>query len=558
MANKVDALAGTILPSSKLINVPKLITQYYSNIPDPHIPNQRILFGTSGHRGSSQNTTFNEWHILAITEAICLYRKKNDITGPIFLGFDTHALSFPAFVSAMEVLAAHKVDVMIAKDNEYTPTPVVSHAILSYNKKHNHGLADGIIVTPSHNPPHYGGFKYNPPSGGPASVEITTWIQNKANEILEHQLKEVKRIRYEDALHSDTLHYYDFITHYVDDLHHVIDMAIIKNTNIHIGVDPLGGAGINYWDVIKERYGLNLSVINREVDPSFYFIPADWDGSIRMDPASPYAMKSLVESKNKFDIIFACDTDHDRHGIVSHKAGLLSPNHYLSVAAFYLLKHRLNWPKQSAIGKTVVTTEMLNHIANKLKHNILEFPVGFKWFVPGLIDHTLTFCCEASAGAAFNRFDGDLWTTDKDGLTAGLLAAEITAKQQCDIADIYQDLEKEFGEMYYAHQNRKVNYLQKQKLVTISLNQLSFTKLAGDKIDHIVTQSLANQQPIDGIKITSQQGWFVVRASGTEDMIEICAESYKSKQHLQCILNDAQNFVDQLLTEISINKESIE
>ncbi|MBV8802752.1 MAG: alpha-D-glucose phosphate-specific phosphoglucomutase [Gammaproteobacteria bacterium] len=546
IATEANTCVGKLPTDSMLINVPKLIASYYTEKPDISIPAQRVIFGTSGHRGSSLNNSFNEWHILAITQAICLYRKKNGITGPLFLGIDTHALSIPAFRSAMEVLSANQIEVMLASSDEYTPTPVISHAILAYNRIYQ-DLADGIIVTPSHNPPYDGGFKYNPPSGGPANIHITTWIQNKANDLLEKKLKDIKRISFEQALQASTTHRYDYLNNYINDLKNVVDMDVIKKANIHIGVDPLGGAGVHYWEPIAELYKLNLTIVNKKIDPTFYFVPVDWDGEIRMNPASPYAMKSLIDIKEKFDIAFACDTDHDRHGIVSPHSGLISTNHYLSIASFYLFMHRTKWSKKAALGKTVVTTHMLNNIAQQAHRQIVDVPVGFKWFVDGLLDGTLNFCGESSAGAVFNRMNGDVWTTDKDGIIAGLLSAEITAQYDCDISEIYTSFEKEFGKMYSDQRNTKATLAEKEKLANLSKENIHFTTLAGDKIESILTQAPGNHQPIQGIKVVSKNGWFVARASGTESIYEICAESFKSPDHLQMILDEAQTMVNKVL-----------
>ncbi|MGB6976104.1 MAG: alpha-D-glucose phosphate-specific phosphoglucomutase, partial [Gammaproteobacteria bacterium] len=421
MARKVSPFAGKPAKIAMLIDVPKLITAYYTEVPDPSIMEQRVLFGTSGHRGCAFNKTYNEWHILAISQAICLFRMQHKIDGPLFLGIDTHALSVPAFASTLEVLSANGVEVMISERDEYTPTPVISHAILTYNRARTTGFADGIVITPSHNPPHDGGFKYNPPHGGPANLEITNWIEKKANEFLENKLNGIKRISFSKALHATTTHRYDYLTSYVNDLGSVIDMDAIRSANIHLGVDPLGGAGVHYWEPIAERYGLNLTVVNKIVDPTFRFMTVDWDGQIRMNPASPYAMAKLVKLKDRFDIAFACDTDHDRYGIVTRQTGLLPPNHYFSVAIFYLFKHRAKWPKSKAVGKTIVCSQMIDRITAKLGHALYEVPVGFKWFVDGMLDGSLGFCGEESAGASLSRLDGSVWTTDKDGIVPALL-----------------------------------------------------------------------------------------------------------------------------------------
>ena len=548
MTGKVSPLAGKPAPLSLLVNVPRLVTAYYTEVPDPSIQKQRVLFGTSGHRGSAFDKSFNEWHILAISQAICLYRKHHKIDGPLYLGIDTHALSAPAFASALEVLAANGVEVMISSQGEYTPTPVISHAILTYNRGRTSGLADGIVITPSHNPPRDGGFKYNPPTGGPAGLEVTSWIEKKANEFLENKLNGVKRVLYEQALHAATTHRHDYLNHYINDLVNVIDVEAIRSAKIHIGVDPLGGAGVHYWEPIAERYGLDLTVVNKVVDPTFRFMTVDWDGQIRMNPASPYAMVDLVKLKDRFDIAFACDTDHDRHGIVTPKAGLLAPNHYLSVAIFFLFQHRPHWPKAKAVGKTVVTTQMIDHVTAKLKHRLYEVPVGFKWYVDGLVNGSLQFCGEESAGAAFSRLDGTVWTSDKDGIVPGLLAAEISAKLDRDIGDIYHDFENEYGAIFSAHNNTKANAQQKEKLKKLAASDVMHADLAGDQIEHILTKAPGNDAPIDGLKVISKNGWFVARPSGTEDIYEVYAESFQSEDHLQRILSEAQAIVNNALS----------
>ena len=446
---EVSPFAGKPAEASMLVNVPRLVTAYYTEMPDPSVPEQRVAFGTSGHRGSAFEKAFNEWHILAISQAICLYREQKKIDGPLFLGMDTHALSVPALASALEVLAANGVEVMIAQGDEYTPTPAVSHAILTYNRGRKTGLADGIVITPSHNPPHDGGFKYNSPNGGPAESAVTAWIEAKANEFLENGLLGLKRIPFEKALRAPTTHRHDYLNAYITDLANVIDMDAIRAAKISMGVDPLGGAGVHYWGPIAERYGLNLTVVNEAVDPTFRFMTVDWDGQIRMDPSSPYAMQRLIGLKDRFEIAFACDTDHDRHGIVTRSGGLLAPNHYLSVAIFYLFQHRPKWRKEAAVGKTVVSSQMIDRVTAKLGRKLYEVPVGFKWFVDGLLDGSLGFGGEESAGASFVRLDGSVWTTDKDGIVPALLAAEITARMGRDPGEIYRELTREFGEPLY-------------------------------------------------------------------------------------------------------------
>jgi phosphoglucomutase len=547
MIRNISPLAGKPAPIDLLVDIPKLVTAYYTEIPDPAIVNQRVLFGTSGHRGTAFDKAFNENHILAITQAICLFRTKNNINGPLFLGQDTHALSAPAFASALEVLAANGVQVMISERNEYTPTPVISHAILTYNRGRTAGYADGIVITPSHNPPNDGGFKYNPPAGGPANQEITSWIEQKANEILENKLQNIKRIPFEKALNADTTHRHDYLNHYVNDLGNVIDMEQIRSSNIHLGVDPLGGAGVHYWEPIAERYHLNLTVVNEVVDPTFRFMTVDWDGQIRMDPSSRFAMVKLIELKDKFDIAFACDTDYDRHGIVTRKSGLLPPNHYLSVACDYLLKHRLKWKKSKAIGKTIVTTQMLDRIAAKLGHRLYEVPVGFKWYVDGLLDDSLGFCGEESAGATLSRIDGSVWTTDKDGLAVALLSAEITACLGRDIADVYHDLETEFGKTFFEAVNTQASPAQKKILSQLSASQIKSTDFAGEKIESIITKAPGDNEAIGGVKVITKDGWFVARPSGTEDIYRIYAESFHDENHLKRMLTEAQKIVDAAL-----------
>jgi phosphoglucomutase len=544
---KISPFAGKPAEPAMLVNVPKLVTAYYSETPDPSEPAQRVAFGTSGHRGSAFDKAFNEWHILAISQAICLYRKKQNIDGPLFLGMDTHALSEPAIASALEVLAANGVEVMLATGDEYTPTPAVSHAILTHNRGRKTGLADGIVITPSHNPPHDGGFKYNPPHGGPAEPAITDWIQAKANEFLETHLRGVGRIPYDKALRASTTHRHDFLDAYTKDLANVIDMEVIRGAKISLGVDPLGGAGVHYWGPIAERYGLNLTVVNKEVDPTFRFMTVDWDGQIRMDPSSPYAMQRLIGLKDKFTIAFACDTDHDRHGIVTKSAGLLPPNHYLSVAIFYLFQHRPKWRKDAAIGKTLVSTQMIDRVATKLGRKLYEVPVGFKWFVPGLLDGSLGFGGEESAGACFLRLDGSVWTTDKDGIIPALLAAEITARMGRDPGEIYHDLTHEFGESFCDRDQAPATPEQKVLLAKLSPEQVKITELAGEKIQTVLTHAPGNGAPIGGIKVIAGSGWFAARPSGTESIYKIYAESFRGADHLRRIMEEAQTIVNKAL-----------
>ena len=553
---KISPLAGKPAESGRLVNVPRLVTAYYTGVPDYSVPEQRVAFGTSGHRGSAFENTFNEWHILAITQAICLYRKQHKISGPLFLGMDTHALSVPAMASALEVLAANAVDVMISERDEYTPTPVVSHAILTYNRGRKDGLADGIIITPSHNPPHDGGFKYNPPNGGPADTTVTDWIQAKANEFLEARLESVKRIPFERALHAPTTHRHNYLNAYVDDLGNVIDMDVIRGANIHLGVDPLGGAGVHYWRPIAERYGLNLTVVNEAVDPAFRFMTVDWDGQIRMDPSSPYAMQRLIQMKDRFDLAFACDTDHDRHGIVTKSAGLLPPNHYLSVAVSYLFQNRSEWHKDAAVGKTVVSTQMIDRITSRFGRKLYEVPVGFKWFVDGLLDGSLGFGGEESAGASFVRRNGSVWTTDKDGFIPCLLAAEIMARIGRDPGEIYRKLTGDFGEPVYNRAEAPATLEQKKVLANLSAREVASTDLAGETIQSIQTHAPGNGAPIGGLKVVTQDGWFAARPSGTENIYKIYAESFRGEDHLCRIMKEAQNIVNDALTAVLGNSQA--
>src|SRR5674476_121597 len=540
---KISPLAGKPVSPAMLVNVPRLVTSYYADVPDSSIPAQRVVFGTSGHRGSSFEHTFNEWHVLAISQAICRYRKRRGIDGPLFLGIDTHALSAPAYASALEVLAANDVEVMIARNDEYTPTPAVSHAILKYNRGRTAGLADGIVVTPSHNPPDNGGSKYNSPNGGPADETVTAWIEATANGFLKRKLKGVRRVPLSKALRVPTTHRYDFLRAYVSDLGQVIDMDVIRGGGIRMGVDPLGGAGVHYWAPIAERYGLNLNVTNNEVDPTFRFMTADWDGRIRMDPSSPYAMQSLIGIKDHFDVAFGCDTDHDRHGIVTRNAGLLPPNHYLAVAIDYLYRHRPRWPKQAALGKTIVSSQMIDRVTAKLGRKLYEVPVGFKWFVNGLLDGLLGFGGEESAGASFLRLNGSAWTTDKDGITSALLSAEISARMGRDPGEIYRELAREFGEPVYDRVEAPATPEQKQRLSKLSPQQVRSTDLAGEKIQSILTQAPGNAAAIGGLKVITENGWFAARPSGTEDIYKIYAESFREANHLHRIVAQAQSIV---------------
>jgi phosphoglucomutase len=542
---KVDPRAGQLAIASDLVDVPKLIAAYYEERPDPDVPEQRVVFGTSGHRGSSFEKTFNEWHILAITQAICLYRKQHKIDGPLFLGIDTHALSRPAVDSALEVLAAQGVDVMLAGREEYTPTPVISHAILTYNRGRTSGLADGVVITPSHNPPDTGGFKYNPPHGGPAGEKITAWIEGRANDCLAHQLKGVQRISIDKALAAQTTHRHDFLTAYVDDLRNVIDMDAIRASGISLAVNPLGGAGVHYWEPIAERYGLNLKVVNETVDPTFRFMTLDWDGKIRMDPSSEYAMQPLIALKDQFDLAVACDTDHDRHGIVTRSVGLLPPNHYLAVCVEYLFLHRPHWAKEMAVGKTVVSSSMIDRVARRQGRKLYEVPVGFKYFVDGLLDGGLGFAGEESAGSSFARMDGSVWTTDKDGIIAALLAAEITAYCKKDPGELYAELTAELGESHYRRSEAAATNEQKGALEHITANDIHAADLAGEKPITITTQAAGDGQSIGGIKVAAANGWFAARPSGTEAIYKIYAESFAGEGHLGLIEAEAQAVANQ-------------
>ncbi len=548
---KISPSAGKPVEPSALVNVPRLITAYYAEAPDPSVPAQRVAFGTSGHRGSSLHRTFNERHILAISQAICLYRKQQQIGGPLFLGMDTHALSVPALTSALEVLAANGVEVMLAEQDEYTPTPAISHAILTYNRGRKTGLADGIVITPSHNPPQDGGFKYNPPNGGPAETSVTGWIEARANEFLESGFENVKRVPYEQALQAATTHRHDYLTAYVSDLGNAIDLEAIRSSKISFGVDPLGGAGVHYWGIIAERYGLNLTVVNDTVDPTFRFMAVDWDGQVRMDPSSSYAMQRLIGLKDRFQIAFACDTDHDRHGIVTRSAGLLPPNHYLATAIFYLFQHRPGWRPEAAVGKTLVSSQMIDRVTAKLGRKLCEVPVGFKWFVEGLLDGSFGFVGEESAGATLVRRDGSVWTTDKDGMVLGLLAAEMTARMGRDPAELYAELTRELGEPVYTRVEAPANAEQKQILKRLSPQQVRQTELAGEKIKSILTRAPGNGAPIDGLKVAAENGWFAARPSGTEDIYKIYAESFRGPDHLRRVLEEAQTIVSDALEAAS-------
>ena len=537
----VSPLAGKPAPPSILVDVAKLVTAYYTQRPDPSVPSQRVAFGTSGHRGSSFDNAFNEAHILAITQAICLHRREQDVDGPLFLGIDTHALSEPAFASALEVLAANGVEVLIDAEGGYTPTPVISHAILTYNrgKASRRGLADGIVITPSHNPPRYGGFKYNPPTGGPAETDVTAWIEAKANAFLADGLKGVARIPFERARLADTTRTHPYRERYVEDLGAVVDLDAVRSSRVRLGADPLGGASVAYWDRIRERWGLDLDVVNHEVDATFRFMTVDWDGQIRMDPSSPDAMGRLLELKDRYDVAFAADTDADRHGIVTRRQGLLQPNHYLSAAIAYLFAHRPQWPAKAAVGKTLVSSSMIDRVAARLGRRLIEVPVGFKWFVEGLLDGGIGFCGEESSGATFLRRDGSVWTTDKDGIVPDLLAAEIRATTGKDPGEHYESLTAEFGTPFYTRVDAAATPEQKDRLKKLSPEAVKAGSLAGEPITGRLTKAPGNGAAIGGLKVTAANGWFAARPSGTENIYKIYAESFRDRAHLDAILKEA-------------------
>ena len=547
MTTHISPLAGKGVPVSLLINVAKLVTAYYEIKPDPSVAAQRVVFGTSGHRGSAFDGTFNEGHVLAVTQAICDFRRAHDITGPLFLGIDTHALSEPACASALEVLAANGVTVMLATNDEYTPTPAISHAILNYNRERSTGSADGVVITPSHNPPRDGGYKYNPPNGGPAGQEVTDWIEAAANRYLEAHLQGVRQISHAQALRASTTHRHNYLSTYVADLGSVIDMEAIRDAKIRMGVNPLGGAGVHYWAALAEHYRLDLTVVSEVVDPRFAFMTLDWDGHIRMDPSSPYAMQGLIAIKDRFQIAFACDTDHDRHGIVTPAGGLLPANHYLSVLIDYLFRHRPRWGAQAAVGKTVVSTRMIDLVTAKLGRRLYEVPVGFKWFSAGLLDGSLGFGGEESAGATFLRRDGSVWTTDKDGIIAALLSAEITARMGRDPGELYVDLAREFRNPVTDRVQAPATAQQRARLTALSPPDVTVTELAGEKIDSVINRAPGDGAAIGGIKVTTASGWFAARPSGTEDIYKIYAESFRGADQLQRILKEAQATVDAVI-----------
>jgi len=545
---KIDAAAGKPADPSILVNVPKLVTAYYEVQPDLGDPRQRVVFGTSGHRGSAFDGAFNEWHILAITQAICDYRKSQKIDGPLFLGMDTHALSEPAFASALEVLAANTIDVMLSEGSAYTPTPAVSHAILRYNNGKKGGLADGIVITPSHNPPDDGGFKYDPPHAGPADSHVTSWIESRANEFVRDKLRGVKRMLFTQALRAPTTHRFDYLHSYVGDLENVIDLAAIRESRITLGVDPLGGSGIDYWPLIAERYGLNLTVVNKTIDPTFRFMTVDWDGKIRMDPSSPYAMQRLIGLKDNFDIAFGSDTDHDRHGIVTKGSGLLPPNHFLSTSIHYLFANRSDWRQNAAVGKTVVSSSMIDRVGARLGRPLHEVPVGFKWFVEGLLSGRLGFAGEESAGCSFLSRNASVWSTDKDGIIPCLLAGEITARLGKDPGELYRELTRDLGDPVYERIDASATPEQKAALEKLSPNDIHVTELAGQKVQQILSTAPGDGNPIGGIKVIAKDGWFAARPSGTEEIYKIYAESFLGPDHLRSIEEEAQTIVSETLT----------
>jgi phosphoglucomutase len=548
MSQQISPLAGKPAPKSILVDIGKLLAAYTAVKPDPSVPTQRVAFGTSGHRGSSFDGSFNEHHILAISQAICDYRKSKGITGPLFIGADTHALSQPAFENALEVLAANGVATMISTGGEFTPTPAVSHAILVYNKGRTSGLADGIVITPSHNPPDNGGFKYNPTNGGPADTDITKWVENRANALLEAGLKGVQRMPFAQARAAASTHEHDYLAAYVADLANIIDFDAIRGAGVRMGVDPLGGAGVHYWAPIAERYKLDLSVVSSEVDPQFAFMTVDWDGKIRMDPSSKYAMQRLIGLKDKYDVAFACDTDHDRHGVVSRSAGLMEPNHYLSVLVDYLFRHRPRWNDKVAVGKTVVTTALIDRVVKRLGRALYEVPVGFKWFAEGLFDGQLGFGCEESAGASLLRHDGSVWTTDKDGLVPALLSAEITARMGKDPGELFGQLTRELGRPYANRVEAAATPAQQAKLAKLSPGEFKADTLAGEKVVQVLDKAPGNGAAIGGIKVATESGWFAARPSGTEAIYKIYAESFKDEAHLKSLLQEAQSVVDSALS----------
>jgi phosphoglucomutase len=543
MTRTLSPLAGKAIDPAHLVDVPRLITAYFDGKPDPENPAQKVAFGTSGHRGSAFDRSFNENHILAITQAICLHRTAHGVIGPLFIGIDTHALSVPALATALQVLIANKVDTMIDEQDGFTPTPVISHAILTYNLNCKSAFADGIVITPSHNPPEDGGIKYNTPNGGPADTDVTGWIEQTANALLARKLSGIRRVPDDRVRSSPHLHRHDYITPYVADLENVVDMAAIRDSGVTIGIDPLGGAAVHYWEPIIKRYGIAATVVNQTVDPTFRFMTADWDGKIRMDCSSPYAMTRLIGMRDKFDVAFANDTDSDRHGIVTRSSGLMNPNHYLSVAIEYLFRHRADWSQDCGIGKTIVSSGLIDRIAKQLGRPLVEVPVGFKWFVEGLFDGALGFAGEESAGASFLRRDGSVWTTDKDGLILGLLAAEITARTKQDPGESYDRITKVLGAPFYERIDVPMTPDQRRLLANLTADQLGITKLAGEVVRATFTTAPGDKAPIGGLKVAAEDGWFAVRPSGTEDVYKIYAESFRSQAHLQQIQQQAQDAI---------------
>jgi len=543
MAGTANPDAGKPIDPTRLVDVPRLVTAYFTGRPDPAIPSQKVTFGTSGHRGSAFDQAFNEAHILAITQAICLHRAAHDVTGPLFIGIDTHALSIPAMATALEVLVANDVDAMIDEHAGYTPTPVISHAILRHNRDRVAGLADGIVITPSHNPPEDGGFKYNTPNGGPADTDVTSWIERTANALLAQNLTGVRRIPYDRALRSPRVNRHDYMTPYIADLSNVADMAAIRASGVTIGIDPLGGAAVRYWPPLIERYGIAATVVNDVVDPTFRFMTADWDGKIRMDCSSPYAMTRLIGMRDRFDVAFANDTDADRHGIVTRSAGLMNPNHYLAVAIDYLWRNRPDWSPTCGIGKTIVSSSLIDRVAAQLGRTLVEVPVGFKWFVDGLLDGSLGFAGEESAGASFLRRDGSVWSTDKDGLILGLLAAEITARTKQDPGKSYDRITQALGAPFYERIDSPATPEQRRLLKTLSPDRVGITELAGEPVRARFTTAPGNQAPIGGIKMVAASGWFAVRPSGTEDVYKLYAESFRSAHHLRQIQQQAMDAI---------------
>ena len=549
MSADISPLAGKPAPASLLVNVPRLVTDYFAIKPDPADPAQRVSFGTSGHRGSAQNGSFNEAHILAVTQAICDHRQRQTINGPLFVGMDTHALAEPALASALEVFAANGVQVLVDAQGGYTPTPVISHAILTYNKGRSSRLADGVVITPSHNPPADGGYKYNPPNGGPADTDITGWMETTANRYLEANLAGVKRMTLAAARASGNVHAHDYITPYVNDLENAVDLPAIAAAGVKIGIDPLGGAAVKFWDPIIERYNLAAEIVNREVDPTFRFMTVDWDGKIRMDCSSPNAMAGLIALRNRFDVAFANDTDADRHGIVTSSGGLMNPNHYLAAAIAYLFTHRPHWHANSGIGKTMVSSAIIDRVAAKLGRPLVEVPVGFKWFVEGLAGGTLGFGGEESAGASFLRRDGSVWTTDKDGIILGLLAAEMTATAGRDPSEQYRALTEELGAPFYERIDAPASAAQRKLLKAASPERMPVATLGGEKVTAKLTTAPGNGAAFGGIKVSAENGWFAARPSGTEDVYKIYAESFQSEQHLREIQQQAQHAVTALFQQ---------